>query len=52
MPPKTFKTKSRCSICGREFETIVCDGHIVYPHVCNECMKKIVEELTKEESNE
>ena len=53
MPPKTFKTKIHCSICGCEFETLVRDGHIVYPHICNDCMRKIILEYeNKEEPDE
>ena len=36
--------KVHCGICGKEYDAMVLDGHISYPHICNDCMRDIVNE--------
>ena len=37
-----------CSLCGKEHDAMVIDGHISQPHVCGYCFRKLAEEWRKE----
>ena len=41
--------KMTCVLCGREYETLVLDGHIVQQTVCSDCIKSIMSDMEMEE---
>lgn len=46
-----YTVKMPCSICGKDFDANVINGHITYPHICNDCIKEILVEYEKEKEN-
>ena len=47
-----FKIKRTCMFCRREYESLVIDGHVTYPNICDDCTKKLLaEKSVKEEDN-
>lgn len=46
--PSVVVTTISCSLCGKEHEAMVIDGHISQPHVCEDCFRKVAEEWRKE----
>ena len=38
-----YKVKIPCSLCGAEYDANVINGHIGYPHICDNCIMTMVQ---------
>ena len=38
---KIMSTTRCCGICGKDYETLIVDGHVTYPNICAACMRSI-----------
>lgn len=39
-----------CGVCGNPYEAMVIDGHITYPHICDNCIRDIIKEWDEQEN--
>lgn len=33
-----------CEVCGKEYDARAYNGHLTYPHICESCLRDIVNE--------
>ena len=39
-----YEVNMLCGVCGAKFKQYSINGHISYPHICNDCMNEILRE--------